>query len=74
MLIASSPHNPRALSAWRIAEIAQNYCKEVTVIEDVGRGVASAREKAQEDDLIVVTGSLYTVGEARDFLLSKGKL
>ncbi|OGP82027.1 MAG: hypothetical protein A2Z08_09330 [Deltaproteobacteria bacterium RBG_16_54_11] len=74
MLIASSPHNPRALSAWRIAEIAQNYCKEVTVIEDVGQGVASAREKAQEDDLIVVTGSLYTVGEARDFLLSKGKL
>jgi dihydrofolate synthase/folylpolyglutamate synthase len=74
MLIASRPHNPRAISAQRIAEIARNHCKEVAVIEDVGQGVASAREKAQEDDLIVVTGSLYTVGEARDFLLSKGKL
>jgi len=74
MLIASSPHNPRALSARRIAEIAQNYCKEVTVIEDVGQGVEYAREAAQEDDLIVVTGSLYTVGEARDHLLNKGQV
>src|SRR5208337_4046415 len=32
MLIASSPRNPRATSAQRIAEIAQNYCKEVVVI------------------------------------------
>ena len=72
MLIASSPRNPRATSAQRIAEIAQNYCKEVVVIQDVGAGVEYVREKAQEDDLIVVTGSLYTVGEARDFLLNKG--
>jgi dihydrofolate synthase/folylpolyglutamate synthase len=74
MLIASSPHNPRALSAQRIAEIARNYCKEVTVIEDVGQGVTYAREAAREDDLIVVTGSLFTVGEARDHLLSKGQV
>lgn len=72
MLIASSPHNPRAMSAQGIAEIARHYCKEVAVIDDVGQGVAYAREKAHEDDLIVVTGSLYTVGETRDFLLSKG--
>jgi len=74
MLIASSPHNPRALSAQQLAEIARNYCKEVQVIEDVGQGVAHAREKAHEDDLIVVTGSLYTVGEARDYLLSEGQV
>jgi dihydrofolate synthase/folylpolyglutamate synthase len=74
MLIAVSPHNPRAMSAQLIAEIAQNYCKQVTVIQDVGQGVTYAREKAHEDDLIVVTGSLYTAGEARDFLLNKGKL
>jgi dihydrofolate synthase/folylpolyglutamate synthase len=74
MLIASSPHNPRALSAQRIAEIARNYCKEVTVIEDVGEGVEYARKAAREDDLIVVTGSLFTVGEARDHLLSRGQV
>jgi dihydrofolate synthase/folylpolyglutamate synthase len=74
MLIASRPHNPRAIAAQRIAEIARNYCKEVAVIEDVGQGVKYVQEKAHADDLIVVTGSLYTVGEARDFLLSKGQV
>jgi len=74
MLIASRPHNPRAISAQQLAEIARNHCREVTVIEDVGQGVAHARKKAHEDDLIVVTGSFYTVGEARDFLLSKGQI
>jgi dihydrofolate synthase/folylpolyglutamate synthase len=74
MLVASRPHNPRAISAPQLAEIARNYCREVAVIEDVGQGVAYAQERAQKDDLIVVTGSLYTVGEARDFLLSKDKL
>jgi dihydrofolate synthase / folylpolyglutamate synthase len=74
VLIASRPHNPRAMSAQRIAEIAHNYCQEVAAIEDVGQGVAHAREKAREDDLIVVTGSLYTVGEARDFLLTRGQV
>jgi dihydrofolate synthase/folylpolyglutamate synthase len=74
MLIASSPHNPRAQSAQQIAEIAQHYCKEVKVIQDVGQGMAYAQERAQEDDLIVVTGSLYTVGEARGHLLSRGEI
>jgi dihydrofolate synthase / folylpolyglutamate synthase len=74
MVIASSPHNPRALSAQRIAEIARNYCKEVAVIEDVGEGVEYARKAAHEDDLIVVTGSLFTVGEARDHLMSRGQV
>jgi dihydrofolate synthase/folylpolyglutamate synthase len=74
MLIASSPRNPRAMSARQLAEIARNYCAEVAVIEDVGQGVAYAREQAQGDDLIVVTGSLYTVGEARDCLVSRGQV
>jgi dihydrofolate synthase/folylpolyglutamate synthase len=72
MLIATSPRNPRAMSAQRIAEMAENCCTAVAAIEDVRQGVAYAREKAEGDDLIVVTGSFYTVGEARDFLLSKG--
>jgi dihydrofolate synthase/folylpolyglutamate synthase len=74
MVIASSPHNPRAMSAQRIAEIARNYCKEVTVIEDVGEGVEYARKAAGEDDLVLVIGSLFTVGEARDHLLSRGQV
>jgi dihydrofolate synthase/folylpolyglutamate synthase len=73
-IIATSPANPRALSASQLAEIAQDYCREVTVIEAVVEGVAYAREKAGKNDLIVVTGSLFTVGAVRDYLLSAGKV
>jgi len=70
VLIATRPHNPRAASPQEIAEIAQKYCPEVMVIEDVREGVEYLQEMAQENDLIVVTGSLFTVGEARDHLVS----
>jgi dihydrofolate synthase/folylpolyglutamate synthase len=70
-MIAVSPCNPRAISAQRLADIAQHYCREVTAIEDVREGVEYARQIAQADDLILVTGSLFTVGEARNYLVHK---
>jgi dihydrofolate synthase/folylpolyglutamate synthase len=73
VLIAASPHNPRSMRAQQLADIVQDYSNAVTVIEDVGEAVAYAQEKAQEDDLILVTGSLFTVGEARDYIVSKGQ-
>jgi dihydrofolate synthase/folylpolyglutamate synthase len=59
------------MSAQRLAEIAHDYCSAVTVVEDVSEGVEYARKVAQEDDLVLVTGSLFTVGEARDYLMHK---
>jgi dihydrofolate synthase/folylpolyglutamate synthase len=74
MLIASSPHNPRAMSAQQIAEIAQNYCNEVKVIADIEEGVDYVKKVAQKDDCVVVTGSLFTVGEARNYLVNRGQV
>jgi len=74
VLVATRPHNPRATSPQGIAEVAQKYCPEVTVIEDVGEGVEYVRGVAQGDDLIVVTGSLFTVGEARDHLVKERRV
>ncbi len=72
LLIASRPHTPRAMSPHTIADIAQAYCKEVKVIEDIGKGIEYLRGRAQDDDLILVTGSLFTVGEARTHFGNKG--
>jgi dihydrofolate synthase/folylpolyglutamate synthase len=69
--IATRPHNARAMPPQRVAEIARRYCGEVKVIEDVVEGVDYLRAVVHEDDLIVVTGSLFTVGEAREHLLRK---
>jgi dihydrofolate synthase/folylpolyglutamate synthase len=71
VLIAASPHNPRAMGAQQLADIVRDYSSAVTVIEDVGEAVAYAQKEAQKDDLILITGSLFTVGEARDYIVSK---
>jgi dihydrofolate synthase/folylpolyglutamate synthase len=71
VLIAARPQNPRAMSAQQLGEIAQDYCSAVSVIEEIGKAIEYARGIAHEDDLILVTGSLFTVGEARDYLLNK---
>ena len=73
ILIAASPHNPRAIRAEQLVQSAQHYCGKVKVIEDVGEGVEYAQEMAQENDIILVTGSLFTVGEARNYIVSKGE-
>jgi len=40
----------------------------------VDQALARALAEAEGEDLIVVTGSLYTVGEARSYLVSKGMI
>lgn len=43
--------------------------KEVRVTENVADAIKEARSKAAPQDLILVTGSLFVVGEAREILL-----
>jgi folylpolyglutamate synthase/dihydropteroate synthase len=44
-------------------------CDDVTVRESVGAACDRALVDAGSDDAILVTGSLYVVGEARGHLL-----
>ena len=47
------------------------YQKKVEIIEDVKAAVRTAMSSAQSDDLICVTGSLFTAGEAREVFFKK---
>ncbi|WP_328754568.1 folylpolyglutamate synthase/dihydrofolate synthase family protein [Geomesophilobacter sediminis] len=71
-VFAVAPALERALPA---AELAR-YCRAVGfAAEDAGSvadGIARARAAAAPDDLILVAGSLFTVGEARGILISRG--
>ncbi len=58
----------RACRPERLAEEVKNYCSQVTVTDSVAEALALARERAQADDLIFLTGSLYCVGEAFNVL------
>ncbi|MEW6058733.1 MAG: folylpolyglutamate synthase/dihydrofolate synthase family protein [Actinomycetota bacterium] len=55
----------RSGPASRVAEALAGAGVETSTFESVAAAVAAARETASEDDLILVTGSLYTVADAR---------
>lgn len=67
--IAVTPRGPRALSAAtlasRLAELGQCPCR---VAADFGIALQLATELSNADDLIVITGSFYTVGPALEIL------
>jgi dihydrofolate synthase/folylpolyglutamate synthase len=64
-VVACQPPTPRALDAVSIAEAARSLGVEADVVRDVSDAVRHAVALAAEDELVLVTGSLYAVGEAR---------
>jgi dihydrofolate synthase / folylpolyglutamate synthase len=63
---AAPNSNPRTLPAERTAEACRAAgIEEVEVHPSVAEALEAARAGADEDDLILVTGSLYTVADAR---------
>lgn len=68
-IVACAPESPRAQSAEVVAEAARGLGLEVTVAGSVADAVPAARAAAGEEGLVVVTGSLYVVAEARELLI-----
>lgn len=68
LVVCVPPPWPRALPAEELAAAARQLGCEVAVASTVGDALGMAQEAATEDDLILVTGSLYLVGAARSLL------
>ena len=68
LLIAVEPDSPRALPATEVAAAATGLGVATEVIVDLGDAIARARAIASEDDVIVITGSLYVAGAALDLV------
>jgi len=49
-----------------LAELVRKYSKDYTIVEDVKDAVKKALSLAGEKVMVLVTGSLFTVGEARE--------
>jgi dihydrofolate synthase/folylpolyglutamate synthase len=71
-LILTRPAIDRAASLETLREHARARGMAALEIAGVGAAVARAVAEAGPEDLVVVTGSLYTVGEARAYLIGKG--
>jgi dihydrofolate synthase/folylpolyglutamate synthase len=69
-VVACAPVSPRALSAEVVAEAARALGLRVAVAGSVDEAVVLARSLVPDDGLLLVTGSLYVVSDARTLLLS----
>jgi dihydrofolate synthase/folylpolyglutamate synthase len=47
--------------------------KKAVIIEDLQEAIERSLSMTGEEDLLCITGSLYTVGEARSYFFPKGR-
>jgi dihydrofolate synthase/folylpolyglutamate synthase len=72
-LILSRPHTERASSPARLLEaLGADGRKKAEIIEDLSQAIEKGVSMTRKEDLLCITGSLYTVGEARNYFLSSG--
>ena len=64
-IIVTKPHYSRALDVRSLAAELGAFPGRVDSAETVAEAIGLARQGAAENDLILITGSLYTVGDAR---------
>jgi len=62
-VIATRPENPRAASPEEIQQAAARTGVEIESVEDVAGAVERARTLAGNGEVVVITGSIYLVGE-----------
>ena len=67
-VIATLPGNPRSASPEEIRQAASRTGAEIELVNDVGKALERAGAMATRDAVIVVTGSIYLVGEAMRIL------
>jgi dihydrofolate synthase/folylpolyglutamate synthase len=63
-VIATRPDNPRAASPQEIRQAAARTSVEIEAVQEVGEALDRARLLAKAGTVVVITGSIYLVGEA----------
>ncbi len=61
----------RATPAEKLAEEILKYGDKVMIVRDVNEAADCALSQSTKSDLICITGSIFVVGEARDYLMRK---
>jgi dihydrofolate synthase / folylpolyglutamate synthase len=64
-VVCATPPSPRGVPAAELAEAVTATGARATAVPEVGEALRRALDHAGADDLVLVTGSLYTVGAAR---------
>ena len=67
-VIATRPENPRSASPEEIQQAGSRTGTEIEAVAEIGAALERARAGAGSETVIVVTGSIYLVGEAMRLL------
>ncbi|MBA3051936.1 bifunctional folylpolyglutamate synthase/dihydrofolate synthase [bacterium] len=70
-VIVTSSKTSRAVLPDDLYKIAVKYNRNVSVISEVEEALQYALCEAKKNDIVCITGSLYTVGEARRFFAER---
>lgn len=72
LIITTKTMSPRAATSQIIAKEAAKYIEQnkIIVTENIPQAINCALSNSKRDDLICITGSLYTVGEAKKYFNS----
>lgn len=65
VVIATQSKWRKALPAENLVDEARKHCDNVEVVDNVPDAVSRALESASKNDLVLVTGSFYTIGEVK---------
>jgi dihydrofolate synthase/folylpolyglutamate synthase len=71
LVIACTPPSPRALPADELAAVARSIGVPARAASTLEEGLDWALRDRSPDDLVLVTGSLYLVGNARTVLRTR---
>ena len=69
-VIVTRNDSPRAATLEQLAGTVRALGKDAQTVPNVADAISVAMERAEESDAVLVTGSLYTVGDARRKLVS----
>ncbi len=69
LVVTCPPPSPRAQAADEVATVARSLGCRAVATASVPEALEVALAEAGDDDLVLVTGSLYTVGAARTALV-----
>jgi len=70
-IIFTKPHTDRAAAPSLLKKALGQNGKKAEIAENLGEAIERGLSLTQEEDLLCITGSLYTVGEARAYFRPK---
>jgi dihydrofolate synthase/folylpolyglutamate synthase len=73
-VVACTPSSPRAQGGAKVAAAAAELGFAADVVDEVDGAIERALSLADDDSLVLVTGSLYVVGAARTYFRRLGSL